>query len=170
MHWCNPFGRLSTPNNPTCALTFAHQIGKKRLQLVGFAAMGAIFFVMACAQPSLRQGGGSSWLLLLYSLSFFFSDFGPNTTTFIIPALIFPTEGTARAGPLITHKSLQQELTWKCLSGSCVCRSVLLSSAFQHGPPATGCRRRPASWVPSWVRPSSCASSTRAAHTTTATR
>jgi PHS family inorganic phosphate transporter-like MFS transporter len=32
-------------------------------------------------------------MVFFYGLSFFFTDFGPNTTTFVIPSLIFPTEG-----------------------------------------------------------------------------
>ena len=30
--------------------------------------------------------------LLLYGVSYFFTEFGPNTTTFIYPAELFPTE------------------------------------------------------------------------------
>ena len=30
--------------------------------------------------------------MLLYGISYFFTEFGPNTTTFIYPAEIFPTE------------------------------------------------------------------------------
>ena len=33
----------------------------------------------------------STSAFLLYSLSFFFIDFGPNTTTFVIPAEVYPT-------------------------------------------------------------------------------
>jgi PHS family inorganic phosphate transporter-like MFS transporter len=31
-------------------------------------------------------------MFLLYALTFFFIDFGPNTTTFIIPAEIYPVK------------------------------------------------------------------------------
>ena len=31
----------------------------------------------------------------MYALTFFFDDFGPNTTTFIIPSEIFPTQSRA---------------------------------------------------------------------------
>jgi MFS transporter, PHS family, inorganic phosphate transporter len=43
-------------------------------------------------------------LLLLYSLTFFFANYGPNTTTFILPSLVFSPEcrstlnGLAAAG------------------------------------------------------------------------
>jgi len=33
----------------------------------------------------------STLAFLLYSLSFFFINFGPNTTTFVIPAEVYPT-------------------------------------------------------------------------------
>lgn len=38
-----------------------------------------------------------TWFAILYSLANFFQNFGPNTTTFIIPAEIFPTRYRATA-------------------------------------------------------------------------
>ena len=34
----------------------------------------------------------ASQFILLYGISYFFTEFGPNTTTFIYPAEIFPVE------------------------------------------------------------------------------
>jgi len=34
----------------------------------------------------------SASLLLLYGMSYFFTEFGPNTTTFVYPAEVFPVE------------------------------------------------------------------------------
>uniref|UniRef100_A0A7N2MUR5 Phosphate transporter n=1 Tax=Quercus lobata TaxID=97700 RepID=A0A7N2MUR5_QUELO len=42
---------------------------------------------MACLQSRCRSIGQK----ILYGLTFFFSNFGPNTTTFIVPAELFPT-------------------------------------------------------------------------------
>ena len=41
--------------------------------------------------------GGKRWLALLYYLSSFWGQCGPNATTFLIPAEIVPTEARARS-------------------------------------------------------------------------
>ncbi len=63
------------------------RIGHKRLQLIGFAVMGLAFLAMGIIP------GITSMVvpfLLLYGISYFFAEFGPNTTTFILPAELFP--------------------------------------------------------------------------------
>ncbi len=66
------------------------RIGHRRLQLIGFAVMalafGLIGFLPGVTHEVLP-------FLLLYALSFFFIEFGPNCTTFVIPAEVFPTSG-----------------------------------------------------------------------------
>jgi MFS transporter, PHS family, inorganic phosphate transporter len=63
------------------------RIGRKLLQSVGFAAMAAAF-----AGLWLIPGATTTVLpfLLLFGATYFFSEFGPNTTTFVYPAEIFP--------------------------------------------------------------------------------
>ena len=61
--------------------------GRKSIQLVGFAMLTIIFTIIGSAYESLSQGT----LLALYVLAQFFFNFGPNTTTFIIPGECFPT-------------------------------------------------------------------------------
>ena len=43
----------------------------------------------------------ASAFLLVYGISYFFTEFGPNSTTFVYPAEIFPVKGrtTARSRP-----------------------------------------------------------------------
>ena len=67
--------------------------GRRRLQLFGYAGMCASYIVCALALRSAASGAPPSEPLFyfLYGLSFFFSNMGPNTTTFVIPAEIFPT-------------------------------------------------------------------------------
>jgi MFS transporter, PHS family, inorganic phosphate transporter len=62
-------------------------IGRKLLQAVGFAVMAAAF-----AGLWLVPGATTTLLpfLLLFGATYFFSEFGPNTTTFVYPAEIFP--------------------------------------------------------------------------------
>jgi MFS transporter, PHS family, inorganic phosphate transporter len=64
------------------------RIGHRRLQLVGFIMMGACFAVIG-----LVPGMTTAVLpfLLAYGISYFFTEFGPNVTTFVLPGELFPT-------------------------------------------------------------------------------
>lgn len=68
--------------------------GRKPLQMVGFSVMAASYLTFWLV-PQILQA--VPWFLAVYGLSYFFTEFGPNTTTFLIPAEIFPTRlrGTA---------------------------------------------------------------------------
>lgn len=63
-------------------------VGRFRMQQWGFAVVGVLF--IACGMLSERV---PNWcLMFLYFASSFFGQCGPNATTFLIPAEIFPTE------------------------------------------------------------------------------
>jgi PHS family inorganic phosphate transporter-like MFS transporter len=62
-------------------------IGRRPIQIGGFAILTVIFCVLGFAW----QGLTKTHLLVLYVLAQFFFNFGPNATTFITPAEIFPT-------------------------------------------------------------------------------
>lgn len=62
-------------------------IGRKTIQLGGFIILTILFCIIGFAYHKISSGG----LLALYVLAQFFQNFGPNTTTFIIPGEIFPT-------------------------------------------------------------------------------
>ena len=71
------------------------KLGRKPIQTLGFAAMAAIYLAVSLV---VVQVGKSVELLIpasaalaVYSLSYFFINFGPNTTTFVIPAEVYPT-------------------------------------------------------------------------------
>ncbi len=66
------------------------RIGHRRLQMIGFAVM-AISFGLIAIVPGMTHDVLP--FLLLYGASFFFTEFGPNCTTFVIPAEVFPTGG-----------------------------------------------------------------------------
>ncbi len=69
------------------ALLTVDQIGHKRLQIIGFALMGLMFFIIG-AFPFLTQS--IAIFLTLYGFSYFFAEFGANTTTFLLAAEVFP--------------------------------------------------------------------------------
>jgi MFS transporter, PHS family, inorganic phosphate transporter len=64
------------------------RIGHRRLQWVGFAAMGACFGVIGLV-PGMTTAVVP--FLLAYGISYFFLEFGPNMTTFVLPGELFPT-------------------------------------------------------------------------------
>jgi len=63
------------------------RIGRKKIQLLGFAMM-ALSYGLLFVFPVLTTI--TVPFLLLYGLSYFFTEFGPNVTTFVYPAEIFP--------------------------------------------------------------------------------
>lgn len=64
------------------------RFGHRRLQLLGFAIM-ALCFALLAAVPALTAHVGP--FLAIFGVSYFFVEFGPNTTTFVLPAEVFPT-------------------------------------------------------------------------------
>jgi MFS family permease len=63
------------------------KIGHKFLQMLGFLMMGLAFFILGIF-PSIVHN--FPLFVTLYGLSYFFIEFGPNTTTFVLPAEVFP--------------------------------------------------------------------------------
>jgi MFS family permease len=63
------------------------RIGHRRLQLIGFAMMAACFLVIGLV-PGLTTAVVP--FLLVYGISYFFTEFGPNMTTFVMPSEIYP--------------------------------------------------------------------------------
>ncbi|KAI3341900.1 major facilitator superfamily domain-containing protein [Ustulina deusta] len=62
-------------------------IGRKPLQILGFSILTIIFSVLGFCYNQLGKGS----LLALYVIANYFFNFGPNTTTFIIPGECYPT-------------------------------------------------------------------------------
>ncbi|OJA11143.1 hypothetical protein AZE42_02381, partial [Rhizopogon vesiculosus] len=66
--------------------------GRKPLQLMGFAVLTVLFAIMGFAYDALNAStAGKNAFVFLYCLANFFQNFGPNTTTFVIPGEAFPT-------------------------------------------------------------------------------
>jgi len=70
------------------AIARIDRIGHRKLQLVGFALMGACFAVIGLV-PGMTTAVVP--FLLAYGISYFFTEFGPNMTTFVLPGELFPT-------------------------------------------------------------------------------
>jgi MFS transporter, PHS family, inorganic phosphate transporter len=71
------------------AVLLLDKTGRRSIQLLGFFMM-ALMFLLIGLVPSIAK---NLWpFLILYGVSYFFTEFGPNMTTFIYPAELFPTD------------------------------------------------------------------------------
>ena len=77
---------FAAPGYGVAALTM-DRLGRKTIQMLGFAMMTVTFGLLAFI-PNLEKMIVP--FLLIYGLSFFFTEFGPNATTFVYPSEIFP--------------------------------------------------------------------------------
>lgn len=71
------------------------RIGRVKIQMMGFLFMGLGLLAIGIPYYStwdedMENKGKQFGFMLLYGLTFFFANFGPNTTTFIVPAELFP--------------------------------------------------------------------------------
>ncbi|CAL0331283.1 unnamed protein product [Lupinus luteus] len=71
---------------------FIDRVGRVKIQMVGFFFMGLAFFAIGIPYYSYwtSENENNKGFIVLYGLAFFFANFGPNTTTFIVPAELFP--------------------------------------------------------------------------------
>merc|ERR1719411_12841 len=65
-------------------------MGRKNIQVMGFVAMALLYAGLGAFLDPLSKS--STLLLIVYGLTYFFSNFGPNSTTFILPSETFPFE------------------------------------------------------------------------------
>jgi PHS family inorganic phosphate transporter-like MFS transporter len=70
------------------AMLLMDTLGRKRIQLLGFAVMALSFGALAL-EPALRASLPA--FAIVFGVSYFFTEFGPNTTTFVYPVEVFPT-------------------------------------------------------------------------------
>ena len=76
-------------------------VGRKRIQLIGFLMMSLLFMLLWAGHDWFTLGkvplSRKYLYFILYAATFLFSNFGPNSTSFIIPGEIYPAElrGTA---------------------------------------------------------------------------
>ena len=84
---------IGVPGYWLCVI-YMESIGRKNVQVNGFLMMSILFLICGIGHDWLLEGGViRKWLfMVLYALTFLFSNFGPNTTTFVIPGEIYPAE------------------------------------------------------------------------------
>jgi PHS family inorganic phosphate transporter-like MFS transporter len=71
-------------------VAFIDRIGRFKIQLMGFFFMTVFMFALAIPYDYWTLKDHRIGFVALYSLTFFFANFGPNATTFVVPAEIFP--------------------------------------------------------------------------------
>ena len=69
---------------------FIDKVGRVKIQMMGFSLMALVFLVLGITYNKYWDDKSKIGFLVLYGLTFFFANFGPNTTTFIVPAELFP--------------------------------------------------------------------------------
>lgn len=76
------------------ALATIDRLGRKNIQIMGFVCTAIVFLFMAIFLDPLEKKY-SGLFIFLYGLTFFFANFGPNMSTFVIPSEAFPTRAKA---------------------------------------------------------------------------
>lgn len=69
---------------------FVERWGRKPIQLMGFTMLTICFLVLGVGYDAIKSNSVAAFVVI-YSLAQFFFNFGPNSTTFIYPAELFPT-------------------------------------------------------------------------------
>lgn len=71
-------------------VAFIDIMGRFAIQLMGFFFMTVFMFGLAIPYNHWTQKENRIGFVVMYALTFFFANFGPNATTFVVPAEIFP--------------------------------------------------------------------------------
>ncbi|KAL3520656.1 hypothetical protein ACH5RR_018805 [Cinchona calisaya] len=70
---------------------FIEKIGRFYIQLVGFLMMSIFMLIIGVKYDYLNTKEHKWYFATLYGSTFFFANFGPNSTTFVLPAELFLT-------------------------------------------------------------------------------
>lgn len=71
-------------------VAFIDIIGRFAIQLMGFFFMTVFMFALAIPYHHWTLKENRIGFIVMYSFTFLFANFGPNATTFVVPAEIFP--------------------------------------------------------------------------------
>jgi PHS family inorganic phosphate transporter-like MFS transporter len=82
------FAVFAVPGYAAAALAM-DRLGRKTIQCLGFGMMTGMFGLLALI-PNVEKL--TITFLLIYGCSYFFTEFGPNATTFVYPSEIFPVQ------------------------------------------------------------------------------
>jgi MFS family permease len=80
------FAIAAAPGYLLAAVTI-DRIGRKAIQMIGFIMM-AVAFAAIAFMPDVTKFVVP--FIIIYGVSYFFTEFGPNSTTFVYPAELFP--------------------------------------------------------------------------------
>lgn len=73
-----------------CSVLLIDKLGRRFIQLMGFAVLTVLYLIIGFSYAIVTTS--YQWIfVILFIISMFFTNFGPNTTTFIIPGEVFPT-------------------------------------------------------------------------------
>ncbi|KAF0555068.1 phosphate transporter [Gigaspora margarita] len=72
-----------------CTVILIDKWGRKKIQLMGFAVLTGLFLIWGLIYQHIKQS--MAVFITIFSLCQLFQNFGPNTTTFVIPSEVFPT-------------------------------------------------------------------------------
>jgi MFS family permease len=110
------------------------RIGHRRLQFIGFAVMGSAFLAIGVI-PGLTTLIVP--FLLIYGISYFFTEFGPNTTTFLMASELYPvsarTTGHGISAGLAKVGAFVGTLTFPLVNGSLGLAGVMTIAAGTAG-------------------------------------
>ncbi|ODV90890.1 hypothetical protein CANCADRAFT_2611 [Tortispora caseinolytica NRRL Y-17796] len=98
-------------------------VGRKPLQTIGFLMLTILFCIIGFAYHKLGDGG----LLALYVLCQLFFNWGPNTTTFIVPGETYPTR----------YRSTAHGISAASGKVGAIIAQVLIGPLKGHGCPAS---------------------------------
>ena len=73
------------------AVSLIDREGRKPIQYIGFLVTGIAFLVLALAGRYILALS-SILFFFIYGLTFLFTNYGPNTTTYVYPAELYPTQ------------------------------------------------------------------------------
>ncbi|KAK9479908.1 major facilitator superfamily domain-containing protein [Lipomyces japonicus] len=106
-------------------------IGRRYLQLAGFAILTVLFCVIGFAYHKINHHG----LLALYVLCQLFMNWGPNLTTFVLPGECYPTRyrstahgisaASGKIGAIIAQTAIAPYRAHGCKGGSCRLNNVM---------------------------------------------
>ncbi|TVU48351.1 hypothetical protein EJB05_07985, partial [Eragrostis curvula] len=71
-------------------VAFIDIVGRFAIQVMGFLMMTVFMIALAVPYEHWTEPAHHTGFVVMYGLTFFFANFGPNSTTFIVPAEIFP--------------------------------------------------------------------------------
>ncbi len=71
------------------AVGLIDRVGRRTLQWVGFGVMAIAYIILGVKYSFLK--GDIDLFVVIFGISYLFGNIGPNTTTFILPTELFPT-------------------------------------------------------------------------------